>query len=165
MAYKNKIYIAFDGDNDIRYYDLMLAWKAQNDDFNFYNAHDLHTASDSSKEESIKASLRDRFANSKMFILIIGEHTKYLTKFVKWEIETAIRLNLPIVAVNINKSRFSDELCPPVLKNQLAIFVPFERKIVKLAINTWAENDKNHRKKGEIGNFSYADSLYKDLED
>lgn len=165
MAYRNKIYIAFDGDNDIRYYDMMLAWKAQNDDFNFSNAHDLHTASDSSKEESIKASLRDRFANSKMFILIIGEHTKYLTKFVKWEIETALRLKLPIVAVNINKSKTPDELCPPVLRDKLAIFVPFERKVVKLAINTWAESDKKYREKGEISNRYYLDSVYKSLED
>jgi hypothetical protein len=30
MAYRNKTYVAFDGDSDIRYYRLMKAWK-QND--------------------------------------------------------------------------------------------------------------------------------------
>ena len=37
MAYRNKTYVCFDGDTDMRYYNLMKAWK-QNDntDFNFY---------------------------------------------------------------------------------------------------------------------------------
>ncbi|WP_338214412.1 TIR domain-containing protein [Companilactobacillus muriivasis] len=164
MAYRNKIYVAFDGDNDISYYRMMLAWKANpNDDFSFNNAHDLHTARDSSNEASIKASLRDRFANSKMFILLIGEHTKYLTKFVKWEIETALRLNLPIVAVNLNGHRNVDEFCPPVLRDELSIFIPFKENIIKYAIGNWPESDKNHRSKGEISNYHYIDSVYTSL--
>jgi hypothetical protein len=61
MAYRNKIYVAFDADNDIRYYRLMQAWK-QNDNtnFNFYDAHDLTNIMPWSTEESIKASLRER---------------------------------------------------------------------------------------------------------
>ena len=27
MAYKNKTYVCFDADNDIKYYNLMKAWK------------------------------------------------------------------------------------------------------------------------------------------
>ena len=66
MAYKNKTYIAFDGDNDMRYYRLMTAWSANEGfDFEFHNAHDLNTSRDSSQEESIKTQLRARFANSK----------------------------------------------------------------------------------------------------
>jgi hypothetical protein len=33
MAYKNRTYIAFDGDSDIRYYWLMKAWKHNSKDF------------------------------------------------------------------------------------------------------------------------------------
>ena len=58
MAYRNKTYLCFDGDNDIHYFYLMKAWKHnQNDffkDFNFYDAHEINYARDSSKEESIK---------------------------------------------------------------------------------------------------------------
>lgn len=51
MAYRNKIYIAFDGDNDIKYYHMLEAWNNNpNIDFRFYNAHDLHTYNDSSKK-------------------------------------------------------------------------------------------------------------------
>ena len=40
MSYKNKTYVAFDGDEDMPYYRIMTAWK-ENDhiDFDFYNAH------------------------------------------------------------------------------------------------------------------------------
>ncbi|NBS70289.1 molecular chaperone Tir, partial [bacterium] len=42
MPYRNKTYVCFDGDNDIRYYRLMQAWRDnERFDFNFYNAHDL----------------------------------------------------------------------------------------------------------------------------
>ena len=35
MAYRNKTYVAFDADSDIRYYRLMTAWKQSDySDFN-----------------------------------------------------------------------------------------------------------------------------------
>ncbi|WP_246008487.1 hypothetical protein [Afifella aestuarii] len=40
MSYRNKPYIAFDGDNDMHYYRLMTAWKAHGgNSFNCHNAH------------------------------------------------------------------------------------------------------------------------------
>src|SRR5699024_5676730 len=113
MAYRNKTYVAFDGDNDIRYYQLMKAWRqTDNTTFNFYDAHDINYARDTSLESSIKRQLRIRMDNTKVFVLLIGEKTRYLRKFVKWEIETALRLNLPIIAVNLNGQKKSDIFCP-----------------------------------------------------
>ena len=39
MAYRNKVYVSMDADNDLRYYFMMKAWK-QNDNssFNFYDS-------------------------------------------------------------------------------------------------------------------------------
>ena len=52
MAYRNKTYVAFDGDNDMRYYQLMKAWKqSDSTSFNFYDAHDINRSRDSSLEE------------------------------------------------------------------------------------------------------------------
>lgn len=164
MAYRNKIYVAFDGEHDIAYYRLMKAWKANpNDDFEFYDAHDINNANDSSNEESIKRQLRERFNNSKMFILLIGEHTKYKTKFVKWEIETAIRLNLPIVCVNLNNSRNEDSLMPASLEGHLAIFIAYKEKIIKYAINYWPDFDAKCRKEGKNSHYHYNDTVYKNL--
>ena len=43
MSYKNKTYIIFDADTDIRWYRLMTAWNANNRfAFNFHDAHDLN---------------------------------------------------------------------------------------------------------------------------
>lgn len=156
MAYRNKIYVAFDGDNDIKYYEIMKAWDAnKNVDFEFNDAHDLHQASDTSLESSIKASLLDRFKNSKIFILLVGEHTKYLRKFVKWEIETSIRLELPIICVNLNGSAIEDENCPSSLDGHLALFIPFEEDKIKGAINNWPDQDAKLRKEGQTGHYHY----------
>lgn len=164
MAYRNKTYVCFDGDEDMSYYRLMTAWKANdNHDFNFHNAHDVNTARDSSAEESIKRQLRERFANSKLLLVLIGEKTRYLTKFVKWEMEVALRLNLPIVGVNLDKAKQQTERCPPTIKSELAIYVPFGQKIIQYAMNHWPDSDARHRRAGESGPYRYQDSVYNSL--
>lgn len=166
MAYRNKTYVCFDGDNDMSYYRLMTAWKANdNHDFNFHNAHDINSARDSSTEESIKRQLRERFANSKLFIVLIGEKTRYLTKFVKWEMEVAIRLELPIIGVNLDsaKTRHRTDLCPATIRDELAIYVPFGQKIIQYAMDNWPTNDASLRKEKKSGPYYYNDDIYKSL--
>jgi hypothetical protein len=162
MAYRNKTYVCFDGDNDMHYYRLMCAWK-QNDGipFNFYNAHDLNTARDDSQEESIKRQLRERLKNSKIFVVLIGEKTRYLYKFVRWEMEQALKLELPIIAVNLNGLRQMDpDRCPPIIRNELAIHISFNAKIMQYALENWPETDRRLRRKGEIGPHYYDKSVY-----
>lgn len=164
MAYRNKTYICFDGHTDMSYYRLMEAWKDNdNHDFNFNNAHDLNTARDSSQEESIKRQLRARFENSKLLIVLIGEKTKLLTKFVKWEMEVALKLDLPIIGVNLNGSRGRDDRCPPTIKDELAIYVPFKQKIVAYAMADWPTEDARYRREGKSGPYHYNDSVYASL--
>jgi hypothetical protein len=164
MAYRNKTYVAFDGDNDIHWYRLMLAW-SENERFSlsFANAHDLNSARDSSQEESIKRQLRERFANSKLLVVLIGNNTRYLTKFVKWEIETAIRLGLPIIGVNLNGSRSKDEFCPPAMRETLAIFVPFKDKIVSHAVLNWPADHARYAAEGKSGAYHYTSAVYQGL--
>ncbi len=164
MAYRNKTYICFDGDNDMKYYRLMTAWaKNENFSFDFHNAHDLNSARDSSQEESIKKQLRERFANSKLLVVLIGDRTRYLTKFVKWEMEVALRLKLPIVGVNLNGSRLRDDLCPPTICDELAVYVPFSAKIVEYAMTNWPDSHLAYTKEGKKGAFYYTDQIYKNL--
>ena len=164
MAYRNKTYVCFDGDTDMHYYRLMTAWaKHENFEFNFYNAHDLNTARDDSQEASIKRQLKERFANSKDFIVLIGEKTKNLRKFIPWEIEVAIGLNLPIVAVNLNDSRVQDDRCPSTLKNELAVYVPFKEKIMTHAMNHWPADHEKYRKEGKKAPYRFNESIYQKL--
>jgi hypothetical protein len=165
MPYRNKTYVAFDGDSDIHYYRLMKAWK-QNDgfDFNFHDAHDLNSAYDWSQEESIKAQLAERMRNSKLFILLVGEHTKNLRKFVPWEIEQAIKRSLPIIVVNLNGQRNVDKsLCPKGLQSTLSIHVSFNSKIIQYAMNNWPQRHKELQKEGNYEPSSYKESVYQEL--
>jgi hypothetical protein len=167
MAYRNKTYVAFDGDSDIRYYHLMKAWK-QNDntDFNFYDAHDLNNALDTSTEETIKRRLRERMENSKVFVLLVGEHTKNLRKpFVRYEIDHAINYyKIPIIVVNLNGLKKCDlTLCPPAAKDVLSIHIPFGQKILQYALDNWTTGHYTHIKNGDTGTYYYKDSIYSSL--
>lgn len=164
MAYRNKTYVCFDGDNDIKYYRLMTAWKANdNSDFNFHNAHDLNSARDTSEEESIKRQLRERFANSKLLVVLIGDNTRFLRKFVKWEMEVALRLNLPIVGVNLNGERRRTDLCPATIRDALVIYIPFQQKIMQYAMDNWPEEHARRKSAGDAGAYYYNDTVYTKL--
>lgn len=164
MAYKNKTYVCFDADSDITYYNLMKAWK-ENDKiaFDFYNAHEINNLRDGSSEEQIKKKLRERLQNTKVLVILIGKSTKNLYKFVRWEIDYAIEKNIPIIAVNLNKSKTQDSLCPPLLKKELAIYIPFGQKIIDYALNHWPSSHANHKSKGESGPYEYKKSVYDKL--
>ncbi len=161
-TYRNKAYIAFDGDKDIRYYYLMKAWKDNdNTSFNFYDAHDINNIYDSSQETSIKSGLQERMRNASAFILLVGESTRYLYKFVKWEIEQAIKRDLPIIVINLNGVRQMDEnRCPPILANQLAMHISFNQKIIEFALDKWTVQHQDLKKQGATGPYYYQNDIY-----
>lgn len=158
-------YACFDGDNDIHYYRLMQAWHANEKfDFTFVNAHDITQARDTSTVETIKRSLRTRLKASDVFIVLVGKSTQNLYKFVRWEIEVAIEMGLPIIVVNLdNKRSINTDLCPPILRNELAIHVPFGHKIIDFAIRNWPSSAKYHKGQGKTGPFYYEQSVYNNL--
>lgn len=164
MAYKNKTYVCFDADSDIKYYNLMKAWK-ENDSiaFDFYNAHEINNLRDGSSEAQIKKKLRERLQNTKVLVILIGKSTKNLYKYVRWEIEYAIEKNIPIIAVNLNKSKTQDNLCPPLLKKELAIYIPFGQKIMDYTLNHWPSSHTKHKANGDSGPYEYKKSVYDKL--
>lgn len=165
MEYANKTFVSFDGDSDMHYYRLMTAWKQHDHmSFNFYNAHDLNSARDTSMESSIKAQLAERLRNSKVFVLLIGESTRYLRKFVLWEIEQAMMRQLPIIAVNLNGKRSLDyERCPGILATALAIHISFNAAVMEHALENWPASESAHKARHESGPHYYTDDVYKRL--
>ena len=165
MAYRNKTYVCFDGDNDIKFYRLMCAWKQHEGiDFNFYNAHDLNVARDSSQDESIKRQLQVRMKNTSVFIVLIGKRTRYLHRFVSWEMEQAIRSNIPIIAANINGLIHVDSnLCPPLIRAELAIHVSFRVAILQHALKHWPASHKEFKLVNKSGARNYPQSTYQRL--
>lgn len=161
--YRNKTYVTFDGDEDIRYYRMMQAWTANPSfDFSFYNAHDLNAARDSSTEESIKRQLRIRLNNTKVMVVLVGAKTKNLYRFVRWEIEQALHLDIPIIIVNLNGKRQVDEdNCPPIIRDGLAVHISFNTAIIKYALDNWGDSHQSYLKQGKNQPFIYKSSLYK----
>lgn len=165
MAYRNKTYVSFDADNDMHYYRLMCAWKKKEGiNFNFYNVHEINPNPNLISERSIKEQLRERFEYTKNFILLIGEKTRYLYKYVRWEIEEALQLELPLIAVNLNGYRKQDlERCPAIIRDELVIHVSFNSAIVQYALEHWPESHQEYKKKGEINPYYYKAEIYKTL--
>jgi hypothetical protein len=164
VSYRNKTYVIFDGDNDMWAYAFMKGWKAnENIDFNFYDAHDIRPLTDRASDETVRQRLRERFSSAKQVIVLIGEHTKDLYRFVRWELEIALKIDLPIVAVNLNKKRtFDAELCPPILHNEYVVHIPFNMKIIKYALDQFPDEFSKRDPKAS-GNRHYPDKVYSSL--
>ena len=165
MGYRNKTYVGFDADTDMCYYRLMQAWKAnEHIDFNFYNVHDINPNPNLTSEVAIKRQLRERFENTKNFVLLVGEKTKNLYKYVRWEIDQAMERKLPIIVVNLNgKRELDNNLCPPIIRDSLAIHVSFHAAIVKYALDNWENFHYEKRQKNDYQAYCYEASVYKEL--
>ena len=164
MSYRNKTYVIFDGDEDMWAYRFMRGWKTNdNIDFDFYDAHDLKPLTDRAGEETVKRRLRERLFNTKQAIVLIGEKTKNLYRFVRWELETCQNMGIPIVAVNLNglKNQDSDR-CPPIIRDEYVVHIPFKLKIIQYALDNFP-SEFSRRDKSESGPRHYNDSVYKKL--
>jgi hypothetical protein len=104
------VYVVFDGDKDKWAYGYMKGWKTnQRVDFDFEDAHDLDSMTGRAQnEEYVKSILKERMKQSDALVVIVGESTKHLRKFVRWEIELALELGLPIIVTNLNNKTEMD---------------------------------------------------------
>jgi hypothetical protein len=163
MAYRNGTYIAFHAngtdiptDSDIKYYNLLKAWTAkEDDDFSMINSHDkVSVVRDSSKKATLRASLQERLRNSKNMLLIIGETTRYDTDWVPFEIQQAIDIyQIPIIATYpdynyiLEPAQFS-KLWPSVLAERInnktahMIHIPFKKMPIASAIDQFDINNQ-----------------------
>jgi len=134
------VYVAFDGDNDKWAYGFMKGWKTNDRvDFDFDDAHDLDTMTARAQGEAyVKSKLKERMKASDALVVIVGSKTKNLYKFVRWEIEFAQELGLPIIVTNLNnKSRMDSDLCPAILRDSCAVHIPFKKDAIKHALAQW----------------------------
>ena len=111
--YRNRTYVIFHGGCDRWAYAFMKGWKAlPRVPFNFHDAHDLgpevtHRAS----RYTVRRVLRQRFSSAKNVIVLIGQNTRNLYRYVPWELDVALQLGLPIIAANLNRKRVSIASC------------------------------------------------------
>ena len=164
MSYRDTTYIIFDGDKDRWAYSYMKGWKLQDHiDFDFRDAHDLKQIRDWSEPDTVRRTLRQRFSTANQAIVLTGDETKHHHRFVRWEMEVALGLNLPIIAVNLNGVRQMDvQLCPPIIRDDYVVHVSFKMKIIKYALDNFPA-EYHRRQAGLKGARYYDDSVYRQL--
>ncbi|WP_414940141.1 TIR domain-containing protein [Amycolatopsis sp. cmx-11-51] len=142
MSYRNKTYVAF-ASEDIKSYWLMTAWhKNENIEFDFFDAHNLNTALDTSRPDTIRLRLRERLANTKQVVLLGSSKGKAKAgngnSFLFYEVEVIAKLNLPVVVANLDGDRNIDENFIPqrfLDDNYYTMSVSFQPKIIKYALD------------------------------
>jgi MTH538 TIR-like domain (DUF1863) len=133
-------------DNDAWSYAYMKGWCAnERVPFDFRDAHDLTPMTRRAQDEQyVKSQLRQRLQKSAAAIVLVGVSTRNLYRFVRWEIEVAKELDLPIIVANLNHNRArDDELCPPILRDWCAVHVAFKMKIIRHALDAWPAQFRN----------------------
>ncbi len=167
MSYRNKTYVAFASEN-IGSYRLMEAWREnQHIDFDFFDAHDLFVSRDTSKPETIKANLRQRMANAKQFVLLGSRDARRKggdgTSFLAFEVQTMLKLGLPVVVANLDGDRTVDKgfIPQPLLDaDYYTVSVSFQPKIIKHALDDYAVGFAGSSKTGP---HQYPKSAYDQL--
>jgi hypothetical protein len=156
-------YVAFDGDKDIWAYHFMRGSCANRRiDFELLDAHDLDNMTARAMGEAyVKSKLRERMDKSNAFVLLVGESTKHLHKYIGWEIDLALTLGLPLIVTNLNKKTTMDsDRCPAKLRDECAVHIPFKLAAIRHAVDHWPVQFRrlNAAKKGK-GWRSYREQL------
>jgi hypothetical protein len=167
VSYRNKTYVAF-ASEDIHCYRLMEAWRDNKHiDFNFFDAHDLYQARDTSQPETIKRNLRERMKNAKQIVLL-GSPTGRRKgsdgkSFLAHEVKVAIEFRLPIVVANLDGKRTVDTtvIPQPLLDaDYYTLSVSFQPAIIKFALDNYAPVFATN---GKSGPHYYKSDVYQKL--
>ena len=90
-------------------------------------------------EQYVKSKLRERMKNSTAVVVLVGEKTKNLYKYVRWELELALELGLPIIVANLNeKNRQDKDRCPAIIRDKgCVVHIPYKLAALKHAMANW----------------------------
>lgn len=173
MTYRNGTYVAFHAnrtkqptESDIKYLNLMRAWKVRSDgNFKYIDSHAKQAAvRDTSKRATLETSLKNRLRDSKNMVLVIGQTTKEDTDWVPFEIRYAIdECEIPIIAAYPGRSRIDSpgnlrHLWPRALEIRIddgrarVIHIPFKHAPLAAAIPQFSH--VNYPKGGGLGRYS-----------
>ena len=174
MAYRNGVYVAFNGcgttnptESDIKYFNLLKAWaKNKNIEFNFSDSNEkTSSVKDTSKEETLKKRLQERMRNSKNILIIITENSSQNRGLLNWEIDQCNKnYDLPFIIAytmtdkRINNISYYKKYLPEKLRELIdenkvkSIHIPFKKEPILESIESYNPNNKP----------SYTVTVYKD---
>ena len=156
-------YVIFDGDKDRYALAFMRGWKVNDRvEFDFRDAHDIGAMTARAQDEAyVKSELRKRMQASNQALVLVGESTKNLRKYVGWEIDLALKLDLAIIVVNLNGKRTMDsDLCPVPLRTGYIVHVAYKRGIIKYALEHFP-SEFARRDRTETASRHYGDDVYR----
>jgi hypothetical protein len=166
MAYRNKTFVSFASEH-INSYWMMAAWRRNKHiEFDFHDAHDINTALDTSQPETIRRRLRERLANTKQVVLLVGDETRAVaaraSRFLYYEVEVINRLGLPVVFANLNGSRVVEtRRLPQLLTTPYTVSVSFQPAIIRHALDNFPE--EYGRNSTKAGPYQYPSQAYDKL--
>lgn len=90
------------------------------------------------------------------FALLIGRDTRSKHKYVRWEIQVAIEKGCKLIGINLDGARqVNADLCPPILQDVGAVFVPYSPAIIAHALANPTASER--------GNYFYPPAVYQKL--
>lgn len=167
VAYRNKTYVAF-ASEDIHCYRLMEAWRDNKKiEFDFFDAHDINVALDTSRPETIRRRLGERLSNTKQTVVLLSDTTRpkaaRQSSFLYYEIEAIRRRSLPVVFVDIEGSRTTERSrIPASLIRHYSINVSFQPAIIRYALDEYVPDFLANPARGnpKVGPYHYKPHVY-----
>lgn len=102
-----KLFVSYRADDEsTKYKNLLVAW-SESPNLNFFEVKfedtSIGVSINSEDANYIKRRIREKLENSSRVICLIGKST-HQSEWVRWEIEKAFELNIPITAIKINSA-------------------------------------------------------------
>ena len=111
----------------------------------------------------MRSRLRERLGNTRQAIVLLGPATKYLYRFVRWELEMCLSLGIPLTAVNLTELRQMDpDRCPPIIRDEYVVHVSFKMTVIRQALDGFP-GKYFQRQANTRGPSVYNDSVYAQL--
>ena len=161
------IYVAIDASKDIKYYEEFKLMLRNNDiKYNLFDGIDYYKEYDKTPDDMLKFKIQKNLERADVIVVLLSKTLKSMRKFSKWQIEHAVNMGKPIIAVNPNRIRSADyDVCPTILKSHLSLHIPYDAKAFEIAVRNWpqshAEHMKNEKDLRKI--YKYAESVYQQI--
>ena len=163
---KPKIYVAMDASKDLKYYEEFKQMVSAKNEYSFYDGIDYFKELDKTPDDVLKLKIQKNLERADIIVILLTKTLKSMRRFSKWQVEHAIKIGKPIIAINPNRIRSVDyDVCPTILKTHLSLHIPYDALAFDVAVRNWPESYYEHMKneKDQRKIYKYAESVYKQI--
>ena len=162
MTHLPHVYVCFDVKTDIAAFEMMCDWKLKGMiRFDFDHGYGNTIDPDPALEYQIRRQIRNKLKNRILFLVLVGEHSHAPSRFNQWEMEEAIKMDMPILAANLNGLRKQDDKrCPPVFFDRAVMHISFKPKILQFATGDWPAFYQSLAPENKEAPFLYGPEAY-----